>query len=209
MGLYYLKTRYYDPEVGRFINMDGISYADPETINGLNLYAYCLNNPVNYSDSSGMFATAIFAGLALLSTFLFAGYIETTYHPIGNALEEIGNNVGDWVESVESDISNNVDLPSNKPNISIEQNSQLPDKIIIPGIVKTSEIFYVVIENIVFEAEHTKNKRPSSKETHERGLARKRRDKAGGEKGDARRKFRRNGKHLKFEIYENIINLFL
>lgn len=53
MGLYYLKTRYYDPEVGRFINMDGISYADPETINGLNLYAYCGNNPVMNVDLLG------------------------------------------------------------------------------------------------------------------------------------------------------------
>ena len=45
-GLYYLKSRYYDPETGRFLNADNISYLDPETINGLNLYAYCGNNPV-------------------------------------------------------------------------------------------------------------------------------------------------------------------
>ena len=55
MGLYYLKTRYYDPEVGRFINMDGISYADHETLNGLNLYAYCGNNPVMNVDPEGHF----------------------------------------------------------------------------------------------------------------------------------------------------------
>ena len=41
--LYYLKSRYYDPELGRFITIDDISYLDPETINGLNLYAYCGN----------------------------------------------------------------------------------------------------------------------------------------------------------------------
>ena len=46
--LYFLKTRYYDPAVGRFINADAVSYLDPETINGLNLYAYCGNNPVMY-----------------------------------------------------------------------------------------------------------------------------------------------------------------
>ena len=45
-GLYYLQTRYYDPEIGRFLNMDDISYATPEQIHGLNLYAYCANNPV-------------------------------------------------------------------------------------------------------------------------------------------------------------------
>lgn len=52
-SLYYLKSRYYDPEVGRFITIDDISYIDPETINGLNLYAYCLNNPVMYVDPMG------------------------------------------------------------------------------------------------------------------------------------------------------------
>ena len=52
-GLYYLQTRYYDPEVGRFITIDGIEYLDPETINGLNLYAYCGNNPVMNVDPTG------------------------------------------------------------------------------------------------------------------------------------------------------------
>jgi RHS repeat-associated protein len=52
--LYYLNARYYDPEVGRFISQDNISYLAPETINGLNLYAYCGNNPVMLSDSTGM-----------------------------------------------------------------------------------------------------------------------------------------------------------
>ena len=36
-----------DPQTGRFINADDVSYLDPETIHGLNLYAYCLNNPAN------------------------------------------------------------------------------------------------------------------------------------------------------------------
>lgn len=52
-GLYYLLSRYYDPEVGRFISLDNSSYADPETINGLNLYLYCNNNPVMNVDPTG------------------------------------------------------------------------------------------------------------------------------------------------------------
>jgi len=52
-GLYFLKTRYYDPETGRFITIDDISYLDPESINGLNLYAYCGNNPVMCVDPNG------------------------------------------------------------------------------------------------------------------------------------------------------------
>ncbi len=54
-GLYYLNSRYYDPKLGRFISPDDISYLDPNTVNGLNLYAYCENNPVNNFDPSGNF----------------------------------------------------------------------------------------------------------------------------------------------------------
>ena len=64
-GLYFLQTRYYDPEVGRFLNRDSVEYADPETINGLNLYAYCLNNPVEYVDPTGH----------IIISFLLAGAI--------------------------------------------------------------------------------------------------------------------------------------
>ena len=53
--LYYLNSRYYDPETGRFINADDVLVLDhtQDVINGLNLYAYCLNNPVNDFDSDG------------------------------------------------------------------------------------------------------------------------------------------------------------
>ena len=63
--LYFLQTRYYDPEVGRFISRDSIEYADPETICGLNLYAYCGNNPVMNVDPDGTFLLSfLLAGLA-------------------------------------------------------------------------------------------------------------------------------------------------
>ncbi len=52
-GLYFLQTRYYDPETGRFISQDDVTYLDPEHINGLNLYAYCCNNPVMNVDPTG------------------------------------------------------------------------------------------------------------------------------------------------------------
>ena len=53
IGLYFLKTRYYDPEIGRFMTIDDISYLDPDSINGLNMYAYCLNNPIKGYDPNG------------------------------------------------------------------------------------------------------------------------------------------------------------
>ena len=52
-GLYFLKTRYYDPETGRFINADSIAFLSAAFINGTNLYAYCCNNPVMFYDPMG------------------------------------------------------------------------------------------------------------------------------------------------------------
>ena len=55
-GLYLVTSRYYNPEWCRFLNADSIEYLDPSNINGMNLYAYCLNNPVNYYDPDGHWA---------------------------------------------------------------------------------------------------------------------------------------------------------
>ena len=55
-GLYYLQSRYYDPQIGRFINADDPTalFDTANTVGGANLYAYCFNNPVMYTDSMGM-----------------------------------------------------------------------------------------------------------------------------------------------------------
>ena len=52
-GFYYLQSRYYDPETGRFISPDAVEYLDHENAQGLNLYAYCGNNPVMRVDPTG------------------------------------------------------------------------------------------------------------------------------------------------------------
>ena len=52
-GLYYLNSRYYDPEVGRFINADSAIAGVGGSIQGYNMFAYCMNNPVNMSDADG------------------------------------------------------------------------------------------------------------------------------------------------------------
>ncbi|MDE6442040.1 MAG: RHS repeat-associated core domain-containing protein, partial [Clostridia bacterium] len=75
-GLYFLQTRYYDPQVGRFLNMDSVQYADPEATNGLNLYVYCANNPVMYADPTGT-SFILLAAILLGAAFgAMEGYIS-------------------------------------------------------------------------------------------------------------------------------------
>ena len=71
-SLYYCNSRYYDPEVKRFISIDDISYLDIETIGGINLYSYCYNNPVMYYDPSGNMAILVI-GLLACSFIVGAG----------------------------------------------------------------------------------------------------------------------------------------
>ena len=50
-GLYYLQSRYYNPEWGRFINADAL--VSTGGLLGNNMYSYCWNNPVRYYDDLG------------------------------------------------------------------------------------------------------------------------------------------------------------
>ena len=54
-GLYMAGTRYYDPIVGRWINADSVmpEPGNENALIGSNMFAYCMNNPVNMDDQSG------------------------------------------------------------------------------------------------------------------------------------------------------------
>ena len=58
-GLYYISSRYYDPEIGRWISPEPNVYNGEfdagAGLIGYNVYAYCANNPVNYYDPTGEF----------------------------------------------------------------------------------------------------------------------------------------------------------
>ena len=53
-GLYYLQSRYYNPDVGRFLNADGY-ITTGQGVLSYNMFAYCGNNPIMYSDPTGHF----------------------------------------------------------------------------------------------------------------------------------------------------------
>ena len=75
IGLYYLQSRYYDASVGRFINTDVPEYCLLAlNATGHNLLVYCINNPVNLSDSNGNIAlvddAAVWAFIGLCAVLM-------------------------------------------------------------------------------------------------------------------------------------------
>lgn len=67
---YYLNSRYYDPQVKRFLNADG-NVGNTGNFTGMNLFAYCLNNPILYSDANGQSANLYFwiEGALIVSSY--------------------------------------------------------------------------------------------------------------------------------------------
>ena len=90
IGLYYLKSRYYDPETGRFITIDDIQVLSisKEVINGLNLYCYCNNNPVNDKDESGYLFGFL---LALLIGGIVGALVSVAGTFVGDVVSNIKN----------------------------------------------------------------------------------------------------------------------
>ena len=97
-GFYYLQSRYYDPEISRFINAD--SYASTgQSYLGYNMFAYCNNSPVLHSDPSGeilvttvILIVSIAVGVTVAAVTAYesrkAGcdWADTAFYSLGNGL---------------------------------------------------------------------------------------------------------------------------
>ncbi len=92
--LYYLQSRYYDFANCRFINADGL-FAD--SFIGTNLFAYCMNNPVNMSDHTGHWPQ----------------WLKNVASTVVNAVKKAGTVVVNTVKSVVSSVTNIVKASSN------------------------------------------------------------------------------------------------
>ncbi|WP_073006330.1 RHS repeat-associated core domain-containing protein [Clostridium amylolyticum] len=106
-GVYYLQSRYYNPEWGRFINADGLVGETGDLI-GHNLFAYCKNNPVNMEDGNGFKAMPVaymddfkivIVLIASAITFLYVQQqiVNTT---IKNTARSVTNNIKNKTKSV-------------------------------------------------------------------------------------------------------------
>ena len=93
-GFYYLQSRYYDFANCRFINADGL-FAD--SFIGTNLFAYCMNNPVNMSDHTGHWPQ----------------WLKNVASTVVNAVKKAGTVVVNTVKSVVSSVTNIVKASSN------------------------------------------------------------------------------------------------
>ncbi len=186
-GLYYLNSRYYDPIIGRFISPDSLDYLDPSAVGGLNLYAYCGNNPIMYVDPEGKFLISSIVLTILLGFVLVYGVyaiytIEKSTHCISNLMDNVGKflyhvfeSVGDFLENIRQCTKKFLEMFDNVLPVSTS---------VYLGYLDA------YIGSIVL-AEHTKNKRPSNRAKHEKGQAQRQREQRGGEKGDARRPYKK------------------
>ena len=115
-GFYYLQSRYYDPAICRFINADGL-FTDGFV--GSNLFAYCVNDPVNTVDPTGNFAiTATVAlitfGIALVATVFAVGISSSP--GFQGAVEDLCESVGDIAEQIKEKLTNSFAKIKKPPN---------------------------------------------------------------------------------------------
>ena len=90
--LYYLNSRYYSPEMCRFLNADGLVQTDQGLLDK-NMFVYCLNNPISFSDSNGMWAMYVGLSANVTAALGLSGTVAIAFDSKGNC-EFIGSYSG-------------------------------------------------------------------------------------------------------------------
>ncbi len=86
-GYYYLRNRYYDPQIGRFLTRDTFA-GNTMQPQSLNRYTYVENNPVNFTDPSGMTKDdEVNDFLRPYYNFLIGDYIKVLYDPNASEIQ--------------------------------------------------------------------------------------------------------------------------
>lgn len=105
--LYYLNSRYYNPEWGRFINPDSIINANKDLLS-YNLYIYCSNNPIANIDTTGF------------------GLIKFIRKTVKKVVKKVVQKVTNFVQKISSMSSSNKKRTT-KPKTSKKSTNNLPD----------------------------------------------------------------------------------
>ena len=156
-GLYYLNSRYYNPEWGRFINADGY-VTTGQGLTSYNMFVYCCDNPVNNFDPTGAFSMAALMttlnGMVHLASGT-ASYIETQNNNIKNS-ENVDNlkTIYDSISTSWVDANLNSTLKYIQPVSSLNSTSN-PITYIL-GIVSENIGLYSVLTigmNIIWDYE--------------------------------------------------------
>jgi RHS repeat-associated protein len=98
-GLYYLRSRYYNPTWGRFLNADKYTSINLTPI-GSNMFAYCVNNPINAIDYSG----------SLPLDIRFFNWIAKVAFKIGLSCAINEGKVDDKIEKTAEAVINNIEF---------------------------------------------------------------------------------------------------
>ena len=100
-GFYYLQSRYYDPEIGRFINADSYASTDATGLLSTNMFAYCENDPVNKSDPTGEVAPILVAMAGGAMVGLAEQFMTDVIYAMvtGQSLDACFSSVGTYVSS--------------------------------------------------------------------------------------------------------------
>ena len=149
-GLYYLQSRYYDVEVGRFLNADGVLGANGD-MHTYNLYAYCGNNPIMRLDSSGYFFAEIWEFMKAVAAATENAMIEMApmYDACGAAVLVDGPlSIGDTIGAIGAAILSAAALVigvsavlEGAPSIAVPKVEEKEKDITIPDMPKQTVIY--------------------------------------------------------------------
>ena len=100
-GLINMNGRMYDPQMSGFLSVDAYVQS-PENAQGFNRYAYCLNNPLRYTDPSGWLPLGPMPGNPFHDNWS-RSFVEPVYEPRDLGMEQLHDydNMGVWMQGEE------------------------------------------------------------------------------------------------------------
>ncbi|MDF2803811.1 MAG: wapA 2 [Anaerocolumna sp.] len=144
-GLYYLQSRYYDSEMGRFINAD-------RELASFNAFAYCNNNPINYVDYTGedggityFIISLMFIGFLALAAFLMAvNFITLWQEYYAPKISQLLGSLASMGSAITNTILQGVWNSANSVSSYIA--SKLRDYTVAPSFSSEYQVHHIVAE---------------------------------------------------------------